>query len=109
MSKFKSASDIQKMANQSRQQLVKTEYTNYDEYLAAQKQMNDHYFAKPPENCELCGFPMDYNKHVLTEWEEKWSVHEYCRDKMAGMLDRETGIARERRELERRANRNRHR
>lgn len=93
---YKGLADIRNMGGKPAPQLVKTEYTNYEEYLEAQKHVNDHYFGLPAKNCELCGYPMDYNKHKMSEWEFKWSVHEVCRDSMHGMLDRETGIARER-------------
>lgn len=89
----------------NRQQLVKTEYTNYEEYLEAQKRVNDFYFAQPAKACELCGYPMDHQGHKPTEWETKWSVHEVCKKSMHSMLDREAGVARERRAAERIANR----
>jgi len=56
------------------------------------------FFAKPAVTCGLCGYPMDYNGHKLTEWEAKWSIHEPCREKAHKMLDRDTGITRERRQ-----------
>lgn len=105
---YKSLADIRNMGGNPTQQIVKTEYTNYEEYLEAQKKVNDHYFSLPAKNCELCGYPMDYNKHQMTEWEFKWSVHEVCKNSMHGMLDRETGIARERKAVKRSADRNRH-
>lgn len=102
---YRSLADIKNMAE--RAPLVKTEYTNYDEYLEAQKKVNDHFFAQPAKNCELCGYPMDYQGHVLTEWEVKWSVHEVCQKSMHSMLDRESGVARERKAAERIADRRR--
>lgn len=72
----------------------------HNKYLkdpALQDANHRKFFSKPAKTCTLCGYPMDYNGHKLTEWEEKWSTHEPCRDKAHGMLDRETGIARERR------------
>lgn len=101
MSKYKAGSSIQKMAQRaSKQRIAPTEYKNYDDYLNAQKHVHDHLHSKPAEMCELCGFPMDYNGHQLSAWEDRWSIHEVCRDKMGGMLDRETGIARERKALQ---------
>jgi hypothetical protein len=54
-------------------------------------------FSRPALTCELCGYPMNYNGHKLTPWEQKWSTHEVCRDKALQMLDRQSGITRERR------------
>lgn len=102
---YKSASAIRNMGAAGKDPLVKMEYTNYDEYLLAQKQVHDHFFSLPAKNCELCGYPMDYNNHILSEREFKWSVHDVCKKKMDTMLDRETGIHRERKALERQAER----
>lgn len=101
---YKGSSSIQKMAKRAtKERIAQTEYRNYDDYMNAQKDIHQHLHAKPADMCELCGYAMDYNGHQLSAWEQKWSIHEVCRDKMGGMLDRETGIARERRELERRS------
>lgn len=81
-------------------------WTNYDEYIAAQRRFFEEMKAKPANYCTLCGYPMDYNGHKPTEWELTWSTHEPCRDSALRMLDRESGIARERRQF---ANRDRHR
>lgn len=70
-----------------------------NKYLAdTTKQDENHkkFFAKPALTCGLCGYPMDYNGHVPTAWEQKWSVHEPCKEKAHSMLDRNTGITRER-------------
>jgi hypothetical protein len=99
---YRGQADIQQMANE-RKQVVKTEYTNYNEYMDAQKYAHEVLQSQPAVTCELCGYPMDYNGHVLSERESKWSIHDVCRKKMEGMLDRETGIARERKAAERRA------
>jgi hypothetical protein len=99
---YKSLADIQNM-NTERKQLVKTEYRSYDEYMDAQSYVHKQLHTKPAEQCELCGYAMDYNGHVLSEWETKWSIHEVCKKKMDNMLDRETGIARERKAMENRA------
>jgi hypothetical protein len=99
---YRNQADIQQMAQQ-RQQIVKTEYTDYNEYMDAQKYIHDTLQSKPAVTCELCGYPMDYNGHILSEKEQKWSIHEVCRKKMENMLDRETGIARERKAAERHA------
>ncbi len=77
--------------------IVKTEYTNYDEYLDAQTRITKDLISKPAVTCELCGYPMDYKGHKLSKREEKWSIHDVCRDKAERMLDRDSGIARERR------------
>lgn len=53
-------------------------------------------FSKPAKTCVLCGYPMDYQGHKATEWEIKWSTHAPCHEKALKMLDRESGIARER-------------
>lgn len=103
-----SLSKIQQAAA-SRQQLVPTEYTNYDEYMDAQSRITKHLTSQPARTCEMCGYPMDYNGHQLSEREQKWSVHDVCQAKVESMLDRQTGIARERLEIERRADRHRRR
>ena len=81
----------------NREALVKTEYTNYEEYLDAQTRLTKRLTSQPAKTCELCGYPMDYKGHRLSEKEKKWSIHDVCKTKMEGMLDRNTGIARERR------------
>lgn len=106
MSNYRKPSDIQNMQAQ-RKQLVPTEFTNYDEYLKAQKAIHDHMFQQEAAVCQLCGYPMNYNGHKLSEREEKWSVHDVCNKKMEGMLDRKTGIARERQAIEKRAEKKR--
>lgn len=98
---YRGQADIQQMGG--RQPLVKSEYTNYDEYLSAQDQVHRELLSKPAKTCELCGYPMDYNNHVPSEWERKWSIHSVCKRKLDGMLDRETGISRERKAMNSRA------
>ena len=73
------------------------EWTNYDDYIRDQRMIFEQMKAKPAKICGLCGYAMDYNGHKLTEWEETWSVHEVCKAKMSNYLDRESGVARERR------------
>ena len=63
---------------------------------ALQDEHHKAFFAQPAIICGMCGYPMDYEGHVLTDWEKKWSIHEPCKIKVGNMLDRETGIARER-------------
>lgn len=100
MSKYKAGSSIQQMAQRSRKErIAPTEYKNYDDYLKAQKQVHEHLHSKPAISCELCGYPLTYNGHKPTEREQKWSIHDVCQEKMSRMLDRETGIARERKAL----------
>lgn len=99
---YRNHADIRSMGGE-RKQLVKTEYTNYEEYMEAQKYIHEQYQSQPADVCTLCGYPMDYNGHVLTEYERKWSTHDVCKKKMEGLLDRETGIARERKAAEKRA------
>lgn len=72
------------------------EWTNYDEYMNDQKRIHDETFSRPALFCNLCGYPMDYNGHKLTEWETKWSTHEICKKKVSDRLDRESGILRDR-------------
>lgn len=106
MSKSNSLSKIRKAAE--RRQIAPTEYINYDDYMDAQKRLTKQLTSQPAQICEMCGYPMNYNGHKLSEWERKWSIHEVCKDKVSGMLDRKTGITRERKEAERIANRRRH-
>lgn len=106
--RYRDLADIQRIASE-RQPLVPTEYSNYDEYLKAQKYLHEQVFKQPANVCELCGYPMNYKGHQLTEWEKKWSVHEVCKKKLDAMLDRQTGISRERRAAERRAQRQKER
>lgn len=77
--------------------IVKTEYTNYEEYLDAQSRITKELISKPAVTCELCGYPMDYKGHKLSKMEAKWSIHDVCRDKAERLLDRDSGITRERR------------
>ncbi len=72
------------------------EWTNYDQYLNDQRKIFDNLQKVPAKFCVLCGYPLDYNNHVPTEPEQKWSVHEPCQKKAWAMLDRETGVTRER-------------
>lgn len=103
MPSYRQNADIRNM-QQERKPIAKTEYTNYEEYLQAQKELNEQYQSLPAKICTLCGYPMDYKGHKLSKSEKKWSVHDVCKQKMNDMLDRESGVARERREAERRAN-----
>lgn len=65
-------------------------------------QTQQKFFSRPAIRCTLCGYPMDYNGYKPDEWEKKWSTHKSCRDKAHSMLDRATGITRERRMMQRR-------
>ncbi|WP_422661691.1 hypothetical protein ACK8P5_26580 (plasmid) [Paenibacillus sp. EC2-1] len=76
--------------------LQRKEWTNYDDYLRDQKRIHEKVFSRPALFCNLCGYPMDYQGHKMTEWEEKWSTHEVCKKKMNNFLDRESGILRDR-------------
>ncbi len=106
--KYSKGSDIRQMAN--RKPVIKQlEYTSESDYLMAQKKLHDYVFSQPAKNCTLCGYPMDYQGHQPCEWEKKWSTHQICKDKMHKMLDRETGITRERRAFGFGKNRHRYR
>ena len=83
-------------ARKAQQPIVQTEYTNYDDYLDAQSRLTQRLINQPAITCELCGYPMDYKGHKVTKWETKWSIHEVCKRKAESMLDRDSGIARER-------------
>lgn len=103
---YRNRADIQNMGQaqqHSKHRIAKTEYRDYNEYMDAQKYVHEELHNKPAISCELCGYPMDYNGHVPTEWEAKWSIHEVCKKKMDNMLDRETGITRERKAMNTRA------
>ena len=76
---------------------IQTEYTNYEEYLDAQSRITKSLISQPARTCELCGYPMDYKGHKLSKMEAKWSIHDVCRAKAEKMLDRDSGITRERR------------
>ena len=80
----------------AQQPIVPTEYTNFNDYLDAQTRLTQRLINQPARTCELCGYPMDYKGHKLTKWENKWSIHEVCKRKAENMLDRDSGIARER-------------
>lgn len=83
--------EVSKDPNQRKQ------WTNYDEYINDQRTVFNEMKQRPAQFCGLCGYEMNYNGHKLTEWEKIWSVHEVCKAKMSGYLDREAGVARERR------------
>lgn len=85
------------MQEVSKDPTQRRQWTNYDEYIKDQRSIFDQMKSKPAQFCGLCGYPMDYNGHKLTEWEKIWSVHEVCKSKMGNYLDRESGVARERR------------
>ena len=89
--------DIAKAHEEHRKALVPTEYTDYDEYINAQSHLTQRLINQPPRSCELCGYPMDYKGHKLTDREKKWSIHDVCRKKMEKQMDRESGINRDRR------------
>lgn len=87
---YRSLANLSTVSNAVQENVKRHPQQKYDEQHAK-------LFSKPALTCELCGFPMNHKGHVLTEWEEKWSTHEVCRDKAHAMLDRQSGIARERR------------
>jgi hypothetical protein len=74
----------------------------YYSKLDQQRQNHLKLFNQPAKTCSLCGYPMDWQGHKPTEWEQKWSTHEVCRDKAHQLLDRHAGITRERRMFARR-------
>lgn len=88
--------------DRQRKRIAKT----YEDMVAAQRENYEKMRNKPANYCVLCGYPMNYNGHQPTEWELIWSTHEPCREAAFRMLDRESGVARERRQF---GDRNRHR
>lgn len=82
----------------SQNPLVKTEYTDYGEYMKAQENLTKKVISKEAKTCELCGYPMTWKGHKLTEKEKKWSIHDVCREKAMRLLDRDSGILRDRKE-----------
>lgn len=93
----KSIQDIVAAREEHQKALVPVEYTDYDEYINAQSHLTQRLITQPSKSCELCGYPMDYKGHKLTEREQKWSVHDVCRAKMEKQIDRASGINRDRR------------
>ncbi len=81
--------DIQKRLAQSKQPQQQKRRVEYDE-------KHKKLFSRPPLTCELCGYPMDYNGYKPDKWEIKWSTHNTCKEKAFKLLDRQSGIARER-------------
>lgn len=98
---YRDQADVKKVV---RQRAAEKKPTKTVELLDNNKfaQIHQKFFSRPAIKCTLCGYPMDYNGYVPNEWERRWSTHEPCRNKAHSMLDRATGITRERRMMERR-------
>lgn len=93
----KSIQEILEARKAHQQAIAPTEYSNYEEYMDAQSKLTQRLINQPAKVCELCGYDMDHKGHKLSEKEKKWSIHDVCRRKLEKQLDRDTGIATERR------------
>lgn len=94
----KSIQEILEARKAHQEAIAPTEYTNYDEYMSAQARLTQRLISQPARVCELCGYDMDHKGHKLSEREKKWSVHDVCKKKLEAQLDRDTGVARDRRQ-----------
>lgn len=56
-------------------------------------------FSKPANFCQFCGGTLEKHENPMTDrWQQRWSIHANCANAVDNQLDREVGIASERKQ-----------